>query len=76
VLAWSIAAWKEYAHRAASYQTRALLTVAYLVMLGPSALIGRLFGSRLLDLRADTARSTWMVRAPAERSLDAARRQF
>ncbi len=67
-------AWKAYAHRAAGYQTRVLLTIVYVLVLGPSAVLGRLFGARLLDLERTS--SSWMVRAPLDRTLDGLRRQF
>jgi hypothetical protein len=51
-----------------------LLTLVYLVILGPAALIGRLFGARLLDLSGSS--STWLVRPAPEKTLDALRRQF
>jgi hypothetical protein len=76
VLAWLLKAWKEYAHRAGSYQTRVLLSIAYAVLLGPGAWVGRLFGSQLLDLDARSDRSTWQARGPQEPTLDALRRQF
>jgi hypothetical protein len=74
VLSWIVEVWTAYAHRAASYQTRVLLTLVYVVILGPAALLGRLFGARLLDLSG--ASSTWNVRPPPDKSLDALRRQF
>ena len=76
MLPWLFEAWKAYAHRAASYQTRVLLTIVYLIVLGPAALIARLLGAHLLDL--DTgARSTWLVRAntASDKTLTAVRRQ-
>jgi hypothetical protein len=72
VLLWQ--AWKDYAHRATGYQTRVLLTIVYLLVLGPGAILGRLFGARLLDLDQDN--SSWAVRAPQDRTLDGLRRQF
>jgi hypothetical protein len=74
VLLW--AAWKAYAHRAAGYQTRVLLVVVYWLVLGPGALIGRLFSARLLDLSFQRGESSWLPRAPDEPSLNALRRQF
>jgi hypothetical protein len=76
-LNWLFEAWKAYAHRAGSYQTRVLLTLVYLCVLGPAGLIARLFGTRLLDLDS-SRRSTWLVRAnsPDENTLRALRRQF
>jgi hypothetical protein len=76
VLRWLGRAWKAYTHCAASYQTRALLTITYAVILGPGAVIGRLFGTRLLDLKTDPALTTWQERGPQEKTLDALRRQF
>lgn len=70
------AAWKAYAHRASGYQTRVLLAVVYWVVLGPGALIGRLFSARLLDLGARPGQSSWLARQPAEATVDALRRQF
>jgi hypothetical protein len=72
VLLWQ--AWKAYAHRATSYQTRALLSVVYLLMLGPAAMLARLFGSRLLDL--DRGSSSWIARGPQDTTLQGQRRQF
>jgi hypothetical protein len=73
VLLWE--AWKAYAHRAATYQTRVLLTIVYAIVLGPGALLGRLFGTRLLDLEP-SSRSSWTVRPPLDKTLDSLRRQF
>ncbi|HEX8966295.1 MAG TPA: hypothetical protein VF937_00340 [Chloroflexota bacterium] len=74
-MGWLLQAWKAYAHRAASYQTRALLTVVYALVLGPAALIGRAFGARLLDTESGP-RSTWLVRATQDTTLGGLRRQF
>ena len=70
------AAWQAYAHRAGGYQTRVLLTVVYWVVLGPGALLGRLFSARLLDLSARPGQSSWLAREPADATVDALRRQF
>jgi len=77
VLFWLLEAWKAYAHRAASYQTRVLLTLVYLLILGPAALLARLFGARLLDLESRPG-STWLVRSDAadQQTLGGLRRQF
>jgi hypothetical protein len=73
VLVWE--AWKAFAHRASSYQTRVILIVVYLLVLGPAASVGRLFGARLLDLESIDA-SRWVVRPQTEPELSALRRQF
>ena len=75
MLSWVIEVWKAYAHRAATYQTRVLLTLVYFVILGPFALIGRLFGAKLMDL-SHTGGSTWIARPDSDKSLSALRRQF
>jgi hypothetical protein len=77
VLLWLLEVWKAYAHRAGGYQTGVLLTLVYLFVLGPAALIARLFGAPLLDLKAGSA-TTWLVRANTseDKTLGALRRQF
>jgi hypothetical protein len=73
-LGWIVEVWTAYAHRAAGYQTRVLLTLVYALILGPAALIGRLFGARLLDL--SDASSTWITRPTPDKTLESLRRQF
>jgi len=75
VLRWLLEVWKAYAHRAASYQTTVLLTLVYLVVLGPMAAISKAFGGQLMDLR-DGGESTWTQRPEQEKTIDALRRQF
>jgi len=72
---WIVEVWTAYAHRAATYQTRVLLTIVYAIVLGPAALVGRLFGARLLDLSGGRS-STWTVRPAPDKSLAGLRRQF
>lgn len=67
-------AWKAYAHRAASYQSTVLLTIVYALVLGPGALLGRMFGARLLDLQSSG--STWIVRPSGRETLESLKRQF
>jgi hypothetical protein len=74
-VAWLVEVWKAYAHRAASYQTRVMLTLVYVLILGPAAFIARLCGAQLMDLSA-TGGSTWLERPAADKSMAAQRRQF
>lgn len=67
--------WSAYSHRAATYQTRVLLTLVYMVILGPAALLGRGFGTRLMDMDSGP-KSTWLTRAKPDKTLVALRRQF
>ena len=75
MLRWIVEVWTAYAHRAASYQTHVLLTLVYVLVLGPAAFIGRILGARLLDLAGGES-STWIERPSADKSLAALRRQF
>jgi hypothetical protein len=74
VLRWIVEVWTAYGHRAASYQTRVLLTLVYGVVLGPAALLGRALGARLLDLSGTS--STLIERPKPDKTLAGLRRLF
>ena len=69
-------AWKAYAERAGGYQAQVLLSLVYFLVLGPSALIGRLAGAKLLDLDRRPRASYWIERPKPDPSLKAMERQF
>jgi hypothetical protein len=69
-------AWKAYTHRAGGYQAQVLLSFVYFVVLGPSVIVARLFGTRLLDLDRRQRSSYWIERKPLDKSLAALERQF
>ena len=69
-------AWRDYTHRAAGYQAQVLLSAVYYLVLGPSVLVARLFGTRLLDLDRGQRPSYWIERKPLDKSLSALERQF
>jgi hypothetical protein len=69
-------AWRAYAHRTASYQSKALLNATYFLVFGPGALVARLFGAKLLDLDREPRKSYWIPRPPAATTLEAQERQF
>jgi hypothetical protein len=69
-------AWRAYTHRAGGYQAQVLLSAVYYLVLGPSVLVARLFGARLLDLDRGHRASYWIERKPLEKSLSALERQF
>ena len=69
-------AWRAYTHRAGGYQAQVLLSAVYYLVLGPSILVARLFGTRLLDLDRGQRPSYWIERKPLEKSLEALERQF
>jgi hypothetical protein len=68
--------WLEYVHRATAYHSRALLNVIYFGVFGPSALVARLLGGKLLDLETRPRPSYWKERPPTARTLDELGRQF
>jgi hypothetical protein len=70
------AGWTTYVHRAAAYQSVALLHAVYFGVFGPSALIARLFGAKLLDLDPRPRRSYWVERQPTGASVIDLTRQF
>jgi hypothetical protein len=69
-------AWRAYAHRAASYQSRALLNATYFLVFGPGASVARLLGARLLDLDRRPRASYWIARPAPGNTLEAMERQF
>lgn len=69
-------AWKAYSHRAGGYQAEVLLSAVYFLVLGPSVMVARLTGSKLLDLSFEKRQSYWIKRQPAEKTLAAMERQF
>jgi Saxitoxin biosynthesis operon protein SxtJ len=68
--------WNAYAHRAGGYQAQVLLTLVYFLVLGPSALVARLFGNHLLDLDHRPRPSYWIERETEPPTLASLERQF
>ena len=69
-------AWNAYLHRAGSYQSQVLLTAVYGVIVGPSVLLARVLGTRLLDLGGRPRDTYWIERPPTARSIEWLERQF
>ena len=55
------ASWHEFLRRARRYQSEIWLSLIYFAFAGPSALLARAFGTRLLDT-GSAPRSTWLKR--------------
>ncbi len=69
------AKWKAFGHMVANFQSRVLLFVFYFIVLGPFALVMRVF-SDPLHLRP-SAGTRWLERAaPGQDMSQLARRQF
>lgn len=69
-------AWLEFAHRAGAYQSVALLHALYFGVFGPSALVSRVLGGKLLDLDTRPRQSYWVVRQPTIKTIDGLTRQY
>lgn len=65
--------WKAVARRIGEFQSRVLLTILYLILIGPVAVLLRPFSDPLR--RRARAGSYWLPRSGALTSLDQARRQ-
>ena len=63
------------AHAIGTFQARVLLTVFYLVIAAPFALVVKLSRDPL-RLRRPRGDGFWVERAPADRPADAGRRQY
>jgi hypothetical protein len=70
------ARWSAFAHRLGQIQTTILLSIVYLIALGPISLIVRLRGHDLLGLRRSQISSYWAPIPPISSDIERARRQF
>lgn len=68
------AKWKPLAQRIGDFQARVILTVLYILLLGPFALFLRLLKDPLRIKR--TPGSLWIPKSSEPASLETARRQF
>ena len=66
--------WKRIAHAIGTFQARVLLTVLYVVLLPPFALIARLAADPM-QLRRDVT-PRWLLRPPSADGLAGGKRQF
>ncbi len=68
--------WMAFAKVLAIVNTTVILTLVYLVLIGPSWLIMKLLGKDLLDRRMPEVPSYWKEKAPLEHTLEEGRHQF
>ncbi len=59
--------WKKFAHILGRIQTVILLTVFYFLILGPVALISRLFGKSFLIYRGGNSHTYWIEKPASTR---------
>ena len=68
--------WMKFAHVLAVANTTLLLTIVYLLLIGPASLLARLLGKDFLKHRINRSGSFWTPKEPDAHSLDHARHQF
>ena len=68
--------WMAFAHVLGRAQTAILLTLIYLLTVGPISLLSRLTGQDLLRLRRSGKDSYWAPLERTTKTLDEARKQF
>jgi hypothetical protein len=68
--------WMLFARGLAFVNTRLILTLFFVIVIGPIALILKLAGKDFLQRRIDSSPSFWRPRESAEHTLENAVRQF
>ena len=68
--------WMAFAKVLAFVNTRILLTLFFVVVIGPIAVFLKLIGKDFLERKIGTQGSYWKLRESAEHSLENAMRQF
>ncbi len=68
--------WMKFAHAFGALNTRLLLTVVYLVAIGPGALFLRLVGKDLLDKSMRRTQSSWHQKPDSESAVENSRYPF
>jgi hypothetical protein len=68
--------WMRFARALAFVNTRVLLTIFYVLVIGPIALVLSVIGKDFLERKIDASLSYWKKREPSEHTLESASRQF
>lgn len=68
--------WMKFARILGIINTNILLTVFYILIIGPTALLIKLFGKDLLDRKAEDRNSFWYKKEHAGPDLERSKRQF
>ena len=68
--------WKAFAHAVGKVQTLLLLTLFYLLILGPVSFLFRLFGKSALSYRAQTPDTYWRMKPVSNRGQEQYFQQF
>ena len=68
--------WMVFAHAVGWFNTRVLLTIAYVLIIGIGAIILKLIRKDLLHREFTQEKSYWKDKEPVKHSLEEAQRQF
>lgn len=69
-------AWMKFAKAFGWFNTRLLLTLTYVILLAPAALVAALLRKDLLNKHLHQNTSYWVAKEKMEHTLERARRQF
>ena len=73
---WLYKGWMVFARALAFVNTRVILTLFFLLVIGPIAIILKLAGKDFLQRKIDSSSTFWKPRERAEHTLENAARQF
>lgn len=70
------AGWMKFAAALAYINTRIVLTLVFVLLIGPLALVMRILGKDFLDRRMDRRTSFWKTRMRVDHTLENMKHQF
>lgn len=68
--------WMQFARMLGNVNTRVILTIGYVVLIGPARLITWLLRRDFLDLRQTKSDSYWRHKVPLNHTLEESKHQF
>ena len=68
--------WMAFAKAVGYVQTRIILFIFYVLILGPVSIFLRLFRVNILSIKQERKDSFWQTKAPMDESLEGLQRQF
>ena len=68
--------WLRFARMLGKANALVLLTVVYFLIIGPGAILLKLFGKDLLDRRLEERASYWYDKIPVDQDVDRSKHQF
>jgi hypothetical protein len=68
--------WMAFAHAVGWFNTRLLLTIFYVIIIGIPAIVLKLFGKDLLDRKPGRTMSYWVEKEKVGNTLEEAKHQF